>query len=179
MTPKIQTIAVIGAGQDGRELAFAAARARYRTILEDVSDIRLEDAVAWIGSNDRDVASRLVLSRTVEAAVREADLIIEAVADEVEMKIEMFTILDKFAKPGAIFASSSRLVPIAELATMTFCPERCIGIRFLPGGGQFDAMDLVRAPQTSDETVARCREALERMGKEIKIVIEREFMESR
>ena len=130
MATEIQTIAVIGAGDDGRQMACAAVRAGYRTILEDVSDTRLEQAVAWIANVDAEASSRLVLSRTLEEAVREADLIIEAVAEEMEMKIEMFTIFDKFAKPDAIFASTSRLVPIAELAAVTFCPERCIGIRF-------------------------------------------------
>src|SRR5260221_10975470 len=155
MATEIQTIAVIGAGQDGREIACAALRAGYRTVLEDVSDSRLEQAVAWIASVNAYEGSRLTLARTVEVAVREADLIIEAVAEEVEMKIEMFTIFDKFAKPDAIFASSSRLVPIADLAAVTFCPERCIGMRFVAVAGHVEAVELARAPGTSEETGAR------------------------
>jgi 3-hydroxyacyl-CoA dehydrogenase len=179
MGTEIQTIAVIGAGHDGREMACAALRAGYRTILEDVSDTRLEQAVAWIATVDADASSRLVLARTVEGAVREADLIIEAVAEEMEMKIEMFTIFDKFAKPKAIFASSSRLVPIAELAAVTFCPERCIGMRLVSANGRANVLELVRTPQTSEETVATCREVFRRMSKEFTIVVEREFTESR
>src|SRR3954471_24820360 len=99
MADEIRTVAVIGGGQGGREIALAALRAGYRTILEDVSDYRREQAVAWIANTDASAKVPLVLARSVEAAVREADLIIEAVADEVEMKIEMFTIFDKFAKP--------------------------------------------------------------------------------
>jgi 3-hydroxybutyryl-CoA dehydrogenase len=167
MANDIQTIAVIGAGAGGREIACAAVRAGYRTILEDVSDIRLEQAVASIAKVDADAAARLVVARTVEQAVREADLIIEAVAEEVEMKIEMFTIFDKFAKPDAIFASSSRLIPIDELAAVTFCPGRCIGMRFVSVAGHVDTLELVRTPQTSDETVARCREVGRRMDIEI------------
>ena len=176
---EIKTIAVIGAGQDGREIALAALRAGYRTILEDVSDVRIEQALAWIATMDSDAASRVVVAGVVEPAVREADLIIETVADEVEMKIEMFTILDKFAKPGAIFASNSRLVPIAELAAVTFCPERCVGIRLAGGGGKIDALELVRASQTSDETIGACRQAFGRMGKAISVVVESEVTESR
>jgi len=178
MDPQIQTIAVIGAGQDGREIAFAALRAGYRTILEDVSDARIEQALAWIATIDSDAASRVVVARVVETAVREADLIVETVADEVEMKIEMFTILDKFAKPGAIFASNSRLVPIAELAAVTFCPERCVGIRLVRGAGKI-ALELVRAAQTSDETIGACRQAFGRMGEAIRVVVESEVTESR
>src|SRR5258705_13542637 len=100
MGTEIQTIAVIGAGRDGRETACAALRAGYRTMLEDVSDLRLEQAVEWIASVSADASSRLVLSRTIEGAIREADLLIEAVAEEMEIKIEMFTIFDKFAKPN-------------------------------------------------------------------------------
>jgi 3-hydroxyacyl-CoA dehydrogenase len=172
MPTGIQTIAVIGAGDDGREFARAALRAGYRTILEDVSDSRLEQATAWIANADGGASSRLVVSRTLEAVVREADLIIEAVADDMEMKIEMFTIFDKFAKPDAIFASSSRSVPIAELAAVTFCPERCIGIRFVSVTGHADELELVRTPQTSDETIARCREIGRRTGKDVTVAVE-------
>jgi 3-hydroxybutyryl-CoA dehydrogenase len=181
MTDEIQTIAVIGAGERGREFALAALLAGYRTILEDVSENRLERAAAWIASsaNAGDGArSRLVLTSTIEEAVREADLIIEAVAEEMEMKIEMFTIFDKFAKPDAILAGSSHSISIADLAAVTFCPERCIGLRFASGAAQANALELVCTPQTSRETVARCREVGRRMGKEIMVVPEGEFMES-
>jgi 3-hydroxyacyl-CoA dehydrogenase len=172
MATEIHTIAVIGAGQDGREFACAALRAGYRTILEDVSDSRLDQAVGWIANVDAEASSRLVLSRTVEDAVREADLLIEAVAEEMEMKIEMFTIFDKFAKPDAILASSSRLVSIAELAEVTFCPERCIGIRFVSLTGLADALELVCASDTSQETIERCREVGRRMGNDVVVATE-------
>jgi 3-hydroxyacyl-CoA dehydrogenase len=76
-----------------------------------------------------DLATKLVTAHSVEQAVREADLIIEAVADELEMKLELFTIFDKFAKPAAIFASTTDSIRISDLADMTFCPECCIGMR--------------------------------------------------
>jgi 3-hydroxyacyl-CoA dehydrogenase len=74
----IETIAVIGAGEQGREMACAALLAGYRTILEDVSESRLAEAVAWIANTpnfEADARSRLVAARTVEEAVREADLL--------------------------------------------------------------------------------------------------------
>ena len=179
MANKIQAIAVICAGQQGRKIACAALRAGYRTILEDASENRLQQAVDWIVKVDADSRSRLVLASTVEEAVREADLIIEAVAEEMEMKIEMFTIFDKFAKPGAVFASSSPSLSIAELAAATFCPERCIGMRFVSGPPADTTLELVCTPQTSEETVARCRAVGRRMGKEVTVVPEREFTESR
>jgi 3-hydroxyacyl-CoA dehydrogenase len=182
MPSEIQTIAVIGAGDQGREIALAALLAGYRTVLEDVSESRLEQAAAWIGNIANvgaEERARVVLASKIEEAVREADLIVEAVAEEMEMKIEMFTIFDKFAKPDAIFASSSPSLSIAELAAVTFCPERCIGLRFVSRPGEEGALGLVRTPQTSEETVARCREVGRRMGKEVIVVAEREFTESR
>jgi 3-hydroxyacyl-CoA dehydrogenase len=172
MTNEIQTIAVIGAGDQGREIALAVLLAGYRTILEDVSESRLQQAAAWIadsGNVGAEARSRLVLASTVEQAVREADLIIEAVAEEMEMKIEVFTIFDKFAKPGAIFASSSSSVSIEELAAVTFCPERCVGMRLVSGTGQAEMFELVPTRDTSEETLARCREIGRRMGKEIMV----------
>jgi 3-hydroxyacyl-CoA dehydrogenase len=174
----IETIAVVGAGEVGREFACAALLAGYRTILEDVSDSRLRRAAEWIAATSKlgaDEISRLVLAHEVEAAVREADLIIEAVADEMEMKIEMFTIFDRFAKPGAILASTSVLVPITELAEVTFCPERCVGLRFVPRPGADHVLALARAAVTSERTVALCREVVRRMGRELLVVADVEF----
>jgi 3-hydroxybutyryl-CoA dehydrogenase len=168
MVSLIQTIAVIGAGDLGREIALASLLAGCRTILEDVSDSRLRQAVDWIGNLSAEARSRLRTASKIEEAVREADLIIEAVAEEMEMKIEMFTIFDKFAKPDAIFASSSPSISIAELAAVTFCPERCIGMRFVSVPWK-NTLELMYAPQTSEETVARCREVGRRMGKEIMV----------
>ena len=172
MASEIHTIAVIGAGGHGREITLAALLAGYRTILEDVSESRLERAAAWIanGANvGAEARSRFVLASKIEEAVREADLIIEAVAEEMEMKIEMFTIFDKFAKPDAILASSSPSISIAELAAVTFCPERCIGLRFFSRAAQASALELVSTLQTSGETVAQCRELGRRMGKDVTV----------
>jgi 3-hydroxybutyryl-CoA dehydrogenase len=177
MPPEIKTIAVVGAGEIGREIALAAVLAGYRTILEDVSESRLTRAAAWISERavlDADALSRLAHAHEIESAVREADLIIEAVAEEMEMKIEMFTIFDKFAKPGAIFASSSPSLSIAELAEITFCPERCIGLRFTPAAANSKGLELVCGPATSEATVAACREVGRRMRRDVTVISERE-----
>jgi len=172
MNAEIKTIAVIGADLTGRQFARAALLAGYRTILEDVAPNRLEQAVTWIRNLSADVRSRLLTASTVEEALREADLIVEAVAEEMEMKIEMFTIFDKFAKSNAISASSSSSLSIADMASMTFCPERCIGMRFSRSAGGKNILELVRAPQTSQETVAACSEVGRRMGKEVVVASE-------
>lgn len=176
---EVKTIAVIGAGTVGRGVAYAAAFGGYRTVVEDISREALDAAVEWIkrafdegvqgGIVDAVVRDRALLlistAMRVEDAIREADLIVEAVADEMEMKLELFTIFDKFAKPGAIFASSTRTLSIAEISDVTVHRERCVGLRLFDPVPQTRSMEVVRTAFTSEETVAACREVAHRMRK--------------
>ncbi len=182
---EVKAIAVIGADTVGRGIASIAVRSGYDTVLEDVSDERLAKAAAWIERRHRslvadgapearghDRAARLSLAHAVEDAIRDADLIIETLPDEMEMQIELFTILDKFAKPNAIFASTGFL-SITELAEITFCADRCIGMRFLEsaeGRKVAELIKLVKGSETSDETIARCAEVARRMGREVVVL---------
>src|SRR5580692_9337555 len=181
---EIKTIAIVGATSLGRTIALVTARAGYRTILEDVSLSALEQGTAWIAqalgeavaARQMDSAVRdavlvnLIAATTPEDASREADLIIEAVADEMEMKIELFTIFDKFAKPGAILASTSTSLSITDMANVTFCPERCIGMRFITDAKNASRLELVKANETSEETIAACREVTGRMGLKVSVL---------
>src|SRR3984957_14702013 len=113
---EVRTIAVIGAGIMGRGIAHAAALGGYRTILEDILPTTLRKAEGEIRTNldkavelgkvsksDADQAmGRLEYASSVEQAAREADLVIEAVPEEMESKIEIFTLLDKVSRPGTI-----------------------------------------------------------------------------
>ncbi|HKN73570.1 MAG TPA: 3-hydroxyacyl-CoA dehydrogenase NAD-binding domain-containing protein [Candidatus Acidoferrum sp.] len=187
---EIQTIAIVGAGDLGRGIAYAAVVAGFRTILEDISLVTLEQGNFWIahalddevshgkiGAVARDAAlSNLSAAKSAEEASREADLIIEAVSDEMEMKIELFTIFDKFAKPGAVFASTTNSLSITELAAVTFCPERCIGMRFFTDTQNAGRLELVKGRETSEETVAACRDAGRRMGREVSEVRDEQVM---
>jgi 3-hydroxyacyl-CoA dehydrogenase len=179
----VTTIAVIGADTVGRGIASVAAHAGYRTILEDVSAERLEDAAAWITQMiESTVASdtakpaehhaavaRLSFAHTVEHAIRDADLIIETLPDEMEMQIELFTILDKFAKPNAVFANTG-LLPITELAEVTFCADRCIGMRFRENVEKTNVIELIKGSETSSETIAACIEFAGRIGREVVVL---------
>lgn len=175
---KIETIAVIGAGELGREMARFSLRAGYRVILEDVSETILEKAVKAVreslaegvsalqidGTSCEQTLLRLSTANCVEDAVREADFIIETVADELEMKLELFAIFDKFARPGAILASTTQSLAIDDLAHMTFCAERCVGMRVARGAGNERRLELVRGRATSRETIEACREIARGMG---------------
>ncbi|MGA2418445.1 MAG: 3-hydroxyacyl-CoA dehydrogenase NAD-binding domain-containing protein [Candidatus Acidiferrum sp.] len=172
---------MIGAHAVGRQFALAAALAGYAVVFEDVSREMLERGTLWIGasleksvaraelnSQERDLAlARIVCAHTVEAAIREADLIFEAVPEELEMKLELFTIFDKFAKPGAIFVTTTSTMSVLDLSDVTVCRERCVGMRFRDGGIGRGAIELVRTKLTSEETVRVCREVAGRFTREV------------
>ena len=182
----VKTIAVIGAGTMGRGSAYAAAFGGYRTILEDVSASMLEQGMAWIrqafdegvargkvAPQQKDQAiANLSTARSVEDACREADLVIEAVPEEMELKLETFTLLDKFAKPGSIFASNTSSLSITEMAAITFRPEKCVGMHFFNPVPKMKLLEVVRALETSADTIDTCREVGRRMGKDVVVVRE-------
>jgi len=182
----VSTIAVIGAGTMGRGIAYAAALGGYRTILEDISAPVLEAGVAYIRqafdegvargkvtAQQKDQAlQHLSTARLVEDACREADLVIEAVPEDMELKIEIFTLLDKFAKPGSVFASNTSSLSVTEMAAVTCRPENCVGMHFFNPVPKMKLLEIVRALETSDDTLDCCCEVGRRMGKEVVVVRE-------
>src|SRR6202023_2287617 len=180
MNPEIKTIAVIGAGTMGRGIAYASAFGGYTTVLEDISSQMLEEGLRWItksfnegvargkvDANIRDQAlSSITTANSVQDAIRDADLIIEAVPEEMEMKMELFTIFDKFAKPQAIFASNTSSLSISDMSDLTVSRERCIGMHFFNPVPKMKLIELVKTPLTSQNTVDACTEVGRQMGKE-------------
>jgi 3-hydroxybutyryl-CoA dehydrogenase len=185
-----KVIAIVGAADLGRRIAYAAVLAGYHTILEDVSPSALEQGMAWItqalgdevscrkiaAAVRDDALANLSAANSAEDASLEADLIIETVSDEMEMKIELFTIFDKFAKPGAIFATTTASLSVTEMADVTFCPERCVGMRFVADAQKPERLELVKGRETSEETIEACREVGRRMGKEISVLSEEQVL---
>ena len=183
---EITTITVIGAGTMGRGIAYAAALGGFRTILEDVQPEQLAQAVAVIrttldegiergkvtAQQKAETLARISTAGSVDVACREADLIIEAVPEDLEMKIDVFCILEKFARPGAIFATNTSSLSVTEIAAVTSRPERCIGLHFFNPVPKMKLLEIVRALETSDETIAACREVGARMGKEVVVIRE-------
>jgi 3-hydroxybutyryl-CoA dehydrogenase len=183
---EVKTIAVIGAGTMGRGIAYAAALGGYNTVLEDVSSNVLEQGVTWIkqsfdegvarGKVDANVRNQalalLSTSTNVEDAIRGAELIIEAVPEVLEMKLELFRVFDKSAKAGAIFASNTSSLSITEFTGGLASRERCIGMHFFNPVPKMKLIEVIRTPHTSNETVATCREVATRMGKEVVVVNE-------
>jgi 3-hydroxybutyryl-CoA dehydrogenase len=183
---EIKTIGVVGAGTMGRGIAYAAALGGYRTVLEDVSPEMREQGAAYISQTLEDGAScgkvtpeqkekalaNLSTAQSVEDVCREAELLIEAVPEEMEVKLEIFTIFDKFAKPGAILASNTSSLSITEMASITFRAEDCIGMHFFNPVPKMKLLEIVRALETSEATLQSCVEVGRRMGKEVVVIRE-------
>jgi 3-hydroxybutyryl-CoA dehydrogenase len=183
---EIKTIAVIGAGIMGRGIAHAAALGGYRTILEDILPASLRKAEGEIRSNldkavelgkvakpDADAAfSRIEYAGSVEDAVRQADLVIEAVPEEIESKIEIFTLLDKVCKPNTILASNTSSLSVTEIASVTYRAKKCLGMHFFNPVHKMKLLEIVRALETDDETLAACVDVGKHMGKDVVVVKE-------
>jgi len=184
--PEVKTVAVIGAGIMGRGIAYAAALGGYRTILEDLlpnalrraeSEIRANlDKAAKIGKikpSDADSAfARLTYAGTIEEAARQADLVIEAVPEEMESKIEIFTLLDKICRPTTILASNTSSLSITEIASVTYRATKILGMHFFNPVHKMKLLEIVRALETDEETLATAVRVGQRMGKEVVVIKE-------
>jgi 3-hydroxybutyryl-CoA dehydrogenase len=183
---QVKTVAVIGAGIMGRGIAHAAAIGGYRTILEDLLPAALRRAESEIRTNldkavelgkvaapDAEAAfHRLEYAGSVEEAAREADLVIEAVPEEMESKIEIFTLLDKVCRPTTILASNTSSLSITEIASVTYRARKCVGMHFFNPVHKMKLLEIVRALETDDDTLATAVDVGRRMGKEVVVIKE-------
>ena len=183
---KVKTIAVIGAGIMGRGIAHSAAVGGYRTILEDIvpaslrraeSEIRANlDKAVELGKVSKEAAdtahSRIEYAGSVEEAAREADLVIEAVPEEMESKIEIFTLLDKVCRPETILASNTSSFSITEVASVTYRAAKCLGMHFFNPVHKMKLLEIVRGLETDEATLAACSEVGRNMGKEVVVIRE-------
>jgi 3-hydroxybutyryl-CoA dehydrogenase len=125
----LPTVAIIGAGPLGRWLALEAARAGFSVLLEDVMPSNLHHAQeALRAALGPDALPSVRFVSTVEDAVREADLVIDCVPDELESKLEILWLLDRMAPPRTVFATPTTRLSITDLANCTYRPEKCIAI---------------------------------------------------
>lgn len=178
---EIRTIMVIGAGSTGCNIAYAAALGGFRTILEDILPASLRRAESEIqntlrsamteGRFSREAAeaalAKIEFASTVEQAAREADLAIECVPDELESKLEIFTLLDRVCRPGTILASTSSSLTISEISSITFRAQLCVGLRINEA-----QMKLVCGTETDEETQLACMAVGQKMGREVSVVRE-------
>ncbi|MDQ1348473.1 MAG: 3-hydroxyacyl-CoA dehydrogenase [Acidobacteriota bacterium] len=181
---EITQIAVLGAGTMGRGIAHISALAGYTTNLYDVdaeqvgaaerSIHRNLDKGVEIGKLEAEQAAgakeRLALENDLAAAVAEADLVIEAAPESMEIKVELFRAVSLHCSENALFASNTSALSVTEMAGATGRPERFAGTHFFNPVHLMKLLELVRGLETSEATVATLAEVGRRMGKEVVVV---------
>lgn len=173
-----EQLAVIGAGLMGSGIAQVAAAAGYDVVLRDVTDEALARGLAGIRSSyDRFVAKERLSAEDAEAALArirtttdldaagEADIVVEAVFEEIEVKHAVFTELDRICRDDAVLATNTSAIPVTRIAAVTQRPESVVGTHFFSPVPMMALCELVRGHRTSDDTLARARAFAESLGK--------------
>ncbi|MFF2773479.1 3-hydroxyacyl-CoA dehydrogenase family protein [Streptomyces sp. NPDC058052] len=171
-------LAVIGAGLMGAGIAQVSAQAGWDVVLRDVTDAALtrgtdgirssyEKFVAKgkLGAAEAEAALGRITATTDLDAVADADIVVEAVFEKIEVKHEIFRSLDKIAKDGAVLASNTSAIPITKIAAVTERPEAVVGVHFFSPVPMMQLVELVRGYKTSDATLAAARSFAESVGK--------------
>jgi 3-hydroxybutyryl-CoA dehydrogenase len=176
----IQRIFVQGAGAMGSGIAQVSAQAGYAVILMDLSNELVQKGMKSIDrSLQRGIEKgkmkaeekAIILSRikpvTDLKEAKEADLAVEAVFEDLEIKKKVFEALDEICPPYTVLASNTSALPIAAMATATKRPDKVLGLHFMNPVPLMHGVEIIRAMTTSDETMAVGREYLKRLGKEV------------
>lgn len=176
--------AVLGAGTMGHGIAQVAAMAGYETTLFDIDDAALERAMKKVTANLdkgvekgkvekglRDAAlGRLSTATDLEGAVDGAELVIEAAPERMDLKKDLFAKVSAACPADAILATNTSSLSLTEIAAAASAPERVVGMHFFNPPHILRLLELVRATQTSEETLERARSAAEAMQREIIVV---------
>ena len=181
---EIKKIAVLGAGQMGSGIAQVAAYSGYEVSMMDVSEQFLEKGVKRIQKSlDKFVKSGKLAEEDAEkvietihttteisGAVEGAQLVIEAVPEDLDLKREIFGELDEFCEEGAVLASNTTELSITNIASATARPERVIGMHWFNPAPVMKLVEIVAGVDTSEETIEIVKDAAHKMGKETVLV---------
>ena len=175
---EIKTVAVLGAGTMGNGIAHVFARSGYRVLLRDAEKKFLDRALDTITKNlDREVKKAKIteaeksaaLARiepvTDIAALKEAAFAIEAVPENLDLKVRVLKSADEVLRPGVTLASNTSSISITTLAAQTSRPEKFIGMHFMNPVPVMVLVEVIRGLQTSDETFAQTMQLCEKLGK--------------
>ena len=174
----ISTVGIVGTGTMGKGIATTCAGAGFDVLLVDRAADVAARAVEEISKElDRDIAKwrhtgsekKVILGRlrAVDGlrSLELADLVIEALPDDLALKVQTFTELDRVCPPGAILATNSSTLSVTEIAAHTQRPDRVIGLHFLNPGPRVPLVEIARGLETSDVTVTAAREFVHQLGK--------------
>jgi 3-hydroxybutyryl-CoA dehydrogenase len=182
----IKTIGILGAGIMGRGIAYVSALGGFDTVLQDVSGDALDQAKANIEQTlDKGVAAgkvtaeaaagaklRIKTTLGVEDTAAGAQLVIEAIPEKMDLKVEVFARLDRAAPKDAILASNTSSLSITEMAAATERPGQVVGMHFFNPVHRMKLLEIVRALETTDHAIGVATAVGQAMGKECVVVRE-------
>lgn len=176
----MKTISVIGAGVMGRGIAYSAALANFNVTLHDISEQSLQNAKQQIEKDlnksidrgyakeeDRQQIAIIHYTTSLEEAGREADLVIEAVLEDMALKIEVFQKLDQLCPPHTILATNTSTMSPTEIGAQTKRASQTIAMHFFNPVPRMKLVEVVRGLDTSDETYEKVKQAALQMNKEV------------
>jgi 3-hydroxybutyryl-CoA dehydrogenase len=182
----MKKLIVIGSGVMGRGIAYVSCLGGFDTVLIDVEEKQLRNAEQELNSifekgmargkitaDDMESAkSRLKYSNFLVDNVKDADLIIEAVPEKIDIKKTIFEVIDQHAPANCLFASNTSTMSPTEIASFTKRPEKVIAMHFFNPVHKMPLVEIVRGLETSDETIEAIKQAAIQMGKETVVVNE-------
>lgn len=175
----MKNISVIGAGTMGNGIAHVFAMKGYSVNLIDISSAALEKALATIGKNlDRMIAKERITEADknatlgaittyteLEKGVSNADLVVEAATENVDLKLKIFKQMDEHAPEGAILATNTSSISITKIAAVTGRPEKVIGMHFMNPVPVMKLVEVIRGYSTTDEVTSTIMEMSKNLGK--------------
>jgi len=174
----VKKIGVIGAGQMGHGIALVSAQAGYDVVLRDIKDEYVQKGIGKIEKFlDRSIAKeriteddkKKIMSKikgtTKLSELKDADLVIEAIFENVQVKKDLFKELDSICKKDCVLASNTSTIPITDLASVTNRPGKFIGMHFMNPVPIMKLIEVIRGLRTDDETNKLIHELSEKMGK--------------
>jgi 3-hydroxybutyryl-CoA dehydrogenase len=176
----IKKVCVVGIGTMGGQIGIVCAGSDYQTTMIDISPQKVEQGLKNIhdflksrerkGKIDKEtiekILSRITTNTSLDKALSDADLVIEAVYEDIEIKKEVFKKMDEAGPDEAILASNTSTLWITEIASATNRPEKCIGTHFLIPAALTPLVEIIRGIETSDETCETVMDFLQKCGKE-------------
>ena len=177
----IQKVAIIGAGIMGHGIAQVVSTAGILAGLNDINEevldgaksgidaslVRLQKKERITATEKENILSRITFSVDLAETAKDADLVIEAIPENLELKKEMFTNLDRICKPEAILASNTSQYSITDIASVVSNPSRIIGMHWFNPPVMMQLIEIVRGLQTGEAIVERIKDFAARVGKEI------------
>ncbi len=182
---EVRKVAVLGAGLMGHGIAQVSAQvAKFEVSLRDIKQEFLDKGMAVIDQSlqifvrkgkiteneMRESLQRIHMTLDLREAVTDADLIVEAVPEKLELKKSVLSEVDKLAKPDAILASNTSSISITELASATSRPEKFCGVHFFNPPQLMKLIEIIRGAETSDETIDTVKGFARKIGKESVVV---------